>query len=534
MAPRTKRVVLSVMTAIFAFLGLGAWAIASPVGAAPDDDFHLASIWCALGERAGLCAEGDSAEERVVAERLIASSQCYRSESTVSAQCPINDTTTVSTDRGNFAGNYPPVFYLTLGVFASPDIAVSTVVMRLVNAAVFVLAVSLVLMLLRPGQRGPVVWASVAALVPLGVFIIPSVNPSSWAVLAGLLVWVACFGYFTAESRGRRIGLAALTLVIGCMGAGARGDSAVFVAFAALAAMILSFEASRRWWRLGVLPMVLIAVGAGFFFLAGQSTDIAKVGASTAGAHGSAEHAAGTDEAAAGASAGAVDAVAGETSALNSVLANLMDLPWLWTGGTGTWGLGWLDTPMPVAVWVLMIGALFALVLWGVRAMNARKGLVLCIALAALTVIPLYILYGKGLRVGEWVQPRYLLPLLLIFVGVALFGFAGDHLGLSRLQAAVVLLAVCSANSLALHNNLRRYIRGLGEGGFNLNAGIEWWWNIPLSPMLVWAGGSAAFALALLGLWLWLYPSGERPGLGVADYSATPSATLAEAGAPRS
>ena len=37
------------------FVTCAGWALASPVGAAPDDDYHLASIWCAQGEREGVC-----------------------------------------------------------------------------------------------------------------------------------------------------------------------------------------------------------------------------------------------------------------------------------------------------------------------------------------------------------------------------------------------------------------------------------------------------------------------------------------------
>lgn len=510
---RTKRILLAVVTALVAFVGLGAWAIASPVGAAPDDDFHLASIWCSLGDREGLCAPGDEANERTVAERLIESSRCFASHPEESAQCPLDDETTISTDRGNFDGNYPPVFYSVMGVFAGPDIAVSTIVMRLFNAAIFVGAVSAVLALLRPGQRGPLIWASIVPMVPLGVFLIPSVNPSSWAVLAGLTVWLATYGYFTAESRGRRIALGAIAAVTAVMGAGARGDSAVFVAFAAFAAALLAFERDRRWVKLALLPLGIAIIGAVFFFLAGQSTGIATVGvtgqAATAGD--------------ATAPVGAVEAAPEAAGGLGLLLSNLMDLPFLWTGGAGTWGLGWLDTPVPVFVWVMMIGLLIALLFWGLRIMTPRKGIVLLLALFAMTAVPLYILQGKGLRVGEWVQPRYLLPLLLIFVGVALFGFAKDHLGITRLQAGIVFAVVALANALSLHNNMRRYISGLGDGsGFNLNAGIEWWWAMPVSPMVVWFVGSAAFALALLGLFLHLYPKGERPGAVLEERAPVP------------
>ncbi|MDI6023770.1 DUF2142 domain-containing protein [Leucobacter sp. UT-8R-CII-1-4] len=492
---RTRRIVLAVLTAVFAFAGLGAWAIASPVGAAPDDDYHLASIWCGLGDREGLCAPGDQPNERVVSERLIESSGCFAQQSEKSAQCALDDSRMISTERGNFVGAYPPVFYAVMSVFATPDIAVSTVVMRLVNAGLFVGAVFSVLALLRPGQRGPIIWTSVVALVPLGVFIIPSVNPSSWALLAGLLVWVANYGYFTATTLPRRIALGAITVVIAVMGAGTRGDSAVFVAFAALAAMILTFEKNRVWLKKAILSFAVIVIGAFFFLASGQSTG-AAVATVTQG----------------GATAVSADELGAATeSGMGLVFSNLLDLPWLWTGGTGTWGLGWFDTPLVKSVWVLMIGVLFAIVLWGLRVTSMRKGIVLILAFSALVVIPLYVLHGEGARVGDWVQPRYMLPLLIILIGLAIYGFAHDHLGLSRLQAGVLFAAVALANSLSLRNNMRRYITGTDVGGFNLNHNMEWWWDIPVSPMLVWFGGSGAFALTLLGAWLWLYPKGVRP-----------------------
>lgn len=506
MVSRTKKVVLAALTVVFALVGLGAWAFASPVGAAPDDDFHMVSIWCSLGDREGLCEPGSSELERVVSERLVDSSYCFATHPDKSAQCPLDDSSMVPTTRGNFAATYPPVFYGAMGLFATPDVAVSTMIMRLVNATLFVGAVAAVLLTMRKGQRGPVIWASVVGLVPLGMFIIPSVNPSSWAILAGLLVWVATYGYFTANTLARRITLGAIAVVLGVVGAGARGDSAVYVSFSALIAMILTFRKSREWLKLAIVPLGIIAIGAGFFLAARQSAGLAAEGAAQ-----------GTSLAseAAAASGGSI-----ASTALTKLISNVVNLPYLWTGGTGTWYLGWLDVEMPRSVWVIMIGVLFAAIVWGLRLMTMRKGIVLVLAFGAFTVIPLYVLYSMGVTVGEWVQPRYLLPLLLILVTATLFGFAKDNLGLSRLQAVLVLGGVAAANSLAMHNNMRRYITGLDDSSFNLNAGIEWWWNIPVSPMVVWFAGSAAFALMLACLWLWLYPEGERPGASAEERSA--------------
>lgn len=487
---RWKRLLLVVVTAALGFISIGTWAIASPVGAAPDDDFHMASIWCSLGERQGLCGLGEAENERIVSERFSMSPYCFAGMPEESAACEVDDEAMVPTTRGNFAGNYPPVFYAVMGVFAGPDIAVSTIVMRVFNAGILVGAITAVLALLRRGEGGPLIWSAVVTMVPLGMFIVPSVNPSSWAVISGLVVWIATYGFFSAEGRGRRIALAAIAIVLAVMGAGARGDSAVYVGFAALAAMILSFQKSRAWLKLALLPSGLIAIGIAFFLSARQSTGAAGVGIAL-------DSSVASDPTAA--------------SPLSDLLVNLIYLPWLWTGGTGTWGLGWIDTPVPPTVWVAMLGVLVGLVFWGLRIMSRRKGTVLVLALLGLTLIPLYVLYGLEARVGSEIQPRYLLPLLIVFVGVAAFGFAHDHLGLSRLQAGVLLAAVAIANALSLHNNMRRYISGIGDSSFNLNANIEWWWEIPVQPMTVWFVGSAAFLLMMVGLFIHLYPTGERP-----------------------
>ena len=64
-----------------------------------------------------------------------------------------------------------------------------------------------------------------------------------------------------------------------------------------------------------------------------------------------------------------------------------------------------------------------------------------------------------------------------------------------------VVAALAAAQSVALHVNMRRYVTGTDSQGWNLNSGLEWWWEGSiLSPMLVWAIGSLAFAALLVVL----------------------------------
>src|SRR5690606_15193650 len=51
---------------VFALLALFAWAFASPIGAGPDDDYHLVSVWCANGG-SEQCLPGSQENTRTVA-----------------------------------------------------------------------------------------------------------------------------------------------------------------------------------------------------------------------------------------------------------------------------------------------------------------------------------------------------------------------------------------------------------------------------------------------------------------------------------
>ena len=52
---RGTRIVHWFFIILTGFFALSAWAFASPIGAPPDGDFHMASIWCAQGDRLGMC-----------------------------------------------------------------------------------------------------------------------------------------------------------------------------------------------------------------------------------------------------------------------------------------------------------------------------------------------------------------------------------------------------------------------------------------------------------------------------------------------
>ena len=66
-----RRFPVLILAPVFALIALIAWSLASPIGASPDDDFHLASIWCADAADTAACTAGPTAAERYVPQAVL-------------------------------------------------------------------------------------------------------------------------------------------------------------------------------------------------------------------------------------------------------------------------------------------------------------------------------------------------------------------------------------------------------------------------------------------------------------------------------
>jgi hypothetical protein len=482
-----------VLGALAILVALGSWALASPVGASPDEDYHLNSTWCGQGVREGVCESGESSADRRVPAALTQSAECYNFDPQTSASCQGQGFTDdeqqlVLSDRGNFVGDYPPVFYFFTSWFVGDDISVSVIAMRLANALLFVLTVGATYLASAPGLRRALVGGFAITAVPLVMFLIPSINPSAWAVLGVGTVMVAVLGYLTAETRGRRLVLAALAALSVLLAAGARADAAIFSVVAIGAALIMTLRPGVRHLLRMVYPVVLAVVCAVAFLSAGQSEAV---------------------------STGDVR----PTLSFAVVGDIFMQIPSLWVGSLGQWGLGWLDTTMPSVVWVLSWGVFVALVFAAVAGADRRRGLALAGIVVALWVVPGYIQYLAAAPVGTGVQPRYILPLIVLLAVAALARLEGEAFRITAGQRWVMVVLLSVANAVAMHRNIRRYVTGVDVPSMNLDADIEWWWGIPVSPMVVLVVGASAFAvgLALLTSELTRVSPAAREQVGAGD-----------------
>lgn len=475
MKSRPLRLRVIAVAPVFAVIALLCWAFASPIGSSPDDDFHLASIWCSGGEQASECESTSDSNERRIPESL-ANADCYSYQPEESAACQRLSAATVleSTERGDFAGLYPPVFYWTMNHFASVHIEQSAMAMRLVNILLLVGIASALFALLPSHRRIPFVWGLVITSVPLGMFLVASNNPSAWAIISAGTLWVALLGYF--ESTGwRKAALAGLAVLAAVIGAGARADAGVYSVVAVLAVCMITARWNREWVVSCLVPLIVVGISVFFYFSASQSASAL----SGLGSGGSADS---------------------PLSFQNLLVLNLLEVPNLWVGVFGLWDLGWLDTQLPAVVWVAAFSVFVALVFSGFRWQSTRKILAAVMVLAAMWVVPTYILVQSGVLVGSQVQPRYILPLIILFAGLGLLSVKGTTFRLSATQIILAVVGLSVANSLALHFNIRRYVTGTDVIGWNLNDGAEWWWDAPFSPMFVWVVGSIVYAAFLIAV----------------------------------
>jgi hypothetical protein len=464
---RGLRLVFAIAIPALLFISLIAWAFASPVASSPDDDFHLPSIWCGLGERPGLCEDSGDPATRLVPVALI-NAPCHAFHSDITAECWAPGATDLhEAQRVNTEPLYPPIFYAAMSVFAGQDFQTSVLLMRSANALLAVAMLTGVFWALPRSLRPALVISAVAASVPLGLFIVASTNPSSWAYISAATVWISLYAAFSTEGR-RQWTLAGLAAAGALVGAGARADAAAYAVLGVILACVLGLRRGVRLLAPAVSATVIVLLSAGLYLGAGQSRS-------------------------------AVSGLPTDNPPLSLAdhIGNFVGVPGLWTGALGGWPLGWIDTDMPAIVMTFCSAVFAGAVFIGLRRIAPRRAVAVALAFAAAWLVPFILLAQSHAIVGSIVQPRYVLPLLVILLGVVSCAPAIEWWWRGpRVLVAVAALAV--AQAIALLATERRYTVGTDDSPQKMLTAPEWWWVGAPAPVLVWAIGSLAFAGALV------------------------------------
>lgn len=470
--PRWLRISAVVAIGAALWLALAAWALSSPVGSAPDDDFHLANIYCAAG--AAECVEEG--------ERL---KPCYAHDPSIPGSCQTAGNAALPRTTGHVPGYYPPLYSSTMGVFIGDTVGDTVRNVRLANVTLTTLLVMGSILLSRRSLRIAVAAGWVSFGIPLGMFMTTSSSPNAWSILGIAAMWGPAVSFMYQDGRhGLAVarGLFASTAAI--MALGARSESPLFVGAFALALLIafLPWPLHRMadWAK---STKLLFPLGLGIASLLTLTTfGSSKVNHSL---YGDFEH-----------FFTFTDAV---KMTLYTPLAGLgfPDLP--------ANKLGWSDTAMPDYVSIISLIGIGALAAAGVRVWSGRK-LALLGTFATTSFLVILFFWSIAWHSTRY-PPRYFLPVFMVTVGLFLLPNLGKLRRIpGRLVLPVVAVLATITNSAALLTNTVRYVSGISADTaispttLAEAATPQWWWSfLGLPPFDLWALGTAAFALAAIG-----------------------------------
>lgn len=501
------------------WVALAAWALASPVAAAPDDEYHLAMIYCAAGEA------------ECVSEGAREGGPCFSMKPTVAAGCSDWGTRSLPETDGINQGHYPPFYYWAMSPLVGDSLAKTTVAVRLANVTLAVAMLLASAAFTARSLRRTLLWSWPVAAVPMGVYFVASTNPSAWVIIGFAALWAPLLTHLTGPGgRGAhwsdaddsmRLGRVAFVLFATFIALGGRTEGALFLPLVAAALSVYALpsrlsDMTPATWRKLVLPAALVAM-SGLFLLV-----FARTKAETIGGVGEGNSTyAGWD-------------VVQHT--INSFLGT-MGMP----GVPGS-GLGTYDVPVPAVAAVLIVSAYGVSAVAGLSVMYGRKAVSLTL-FTATAVSLTAVLWSR--ESWEYFQPRYFVPLSLAWLGLVLVPRPNGYQPRSQesaLTLPAVFAVVAVANSLAMLSTILRFLRGLqpqpsrdpltqaapdiDPGALASSPVPSWWWNsMPLDPFSVWVLGSIAFALVLAGTW-WLLrdqQQGTPPRPAHAENRPTPA-----------
>lgn len=488
-------------------LALLTWALASPSASAPDDDFHIANIYCLHdastcrsddwawpwgfpwwtpdpSDRSGPEYEGARSaypdlwqyqQPRALPCYVTNGSAWYSPDAAVPADC-LNEEDPAA-DRPSSLddlGYYPNIYYRLASLFTGDTIRESVVHWRVLNILVAVAVLSGSMLLSAPKYRRPLALAALTASMPLGLFLVSSVNPSAW-----LLIGTAAFlgPALTLLRERSSSGVLAMRVAFGLlclvMMMGGRSEGVGHAAVLLVVALVLGLKAPRYVYTT-LSTLALLAVLTAFAVIsvsgAGKSKSFADLFRDGLGIG------------------------SGTSSLWDALLVN----PDFFFGAAAS-RLGWLDIALPGSATVLISAAFWGAAFLGIAVMFWRKGLAIVLVATVLLVVPAALTAG-----GSAAPPtRYFLPLVYMLAFAFLVPDWGSYLPRWRNAQWIALGAALSiANSIALLYTTVRYVSGISAGTTNplvfaRSPVPEWWWGAWLSPFANWLLGSAAFAVAV-------------------------------------
>ncbi len=454
---------------ICSFIFLSSWAISNPVGSSPDEGTHLVGIWCTKIDSTSKCLTIDGAPK--FSSKLSGDDSCYLVDADESASC-LDEQEEVFKDSLGFSNLR---FYAFFSNFISDNIALSVIFMRLLNVIIFSICITLAYLFLKKDILIGTLLSFMTVGIPLGLYLATSINTSSWLILGSIFLIPFLLEIFT-NWRISLIPIVIMSFILIYIYTGSRQDGILFLSISIVSAIpIIATKFSsliKNYWNLdnrmsiNTIKVVLFFVNIYLiYFISIQISARAALGL-----YASTQQVSNWD-------------IAYRFTSLIS-------------GALGNWGLGSLEVTMPDIVRFCSIILFFSILFVSLKYNDISAKFALLVNSYFLIFIIWIFLYKSQLYVGQWLQPRYIIPLMFSLISVSFVGISHEKVKLITSHVRLWIVFSTIGYLFSLHALLRRYTHGLDELYVNLNANLEWWWSfVPVSPMTTLGIGTVSYLI---------------------------------------
>ena len=430
----------AIIYSLLSFLILLGWAVGSPPGSSPDEDLHLTSSWCYSKYQGATC--------ETVPLRLVEVGKCYFKDSGIIATCeksiPKDE---VSPERIYSDKSY----YHFLANFVSLDsIDKSTVQMRIANSFFSSISILVIVLLTSRLIYLPIIFSWLVVNIPLGFFLISSVNPSSWLYIFSFLFLPLTYRIFAEKNQPylfmTKLLILGLTFLLSL---NARPDTLLFASIFGITLLPVIFSSEVKKLRTRIAIYLLTLFISTYLILSIWSRS---------------------------------NLVNFRESKISS-WEIVTSLPSIITGVFGGWGLGSLETTMPPVTYVGSFVIVLALLFYGLRFVNLPEAVSIFLIGLFVFIVPFFVLLRSNLRVGEWLQPRYILPIFYVLIGLSLIVIFRSFHEKSLLIIVNLIFFLSSITfTFSLHTFYRRYVAGLDNFNLFFEKTNSWWWEFSIFP----------------------------------------------------
>ena len=436
-----------IIYAILSFLVLTGWSLASPPGSSPDEDLHLSSVWY-LAKYPNVKDPEHPLRDDKIPLRITDAGKCFFKDPNTTSICE-TDNSLVDVDYTRVINNSK--YYDFLSIFVLPTkVDQSTLRIRIVNSLIASIVLFIIILLTPISISRPVLISWLIVNIPLGFFVLSSVNPSSWLYIFSYLFISLFYKVLSKNQNPNTIAFTILLITSAFLLAReARFDTLLFAVIftVSLIPLISGYEQINKKIKILIYlstlimaPWLTLAIWNRSYLVNFREVQISN-------------------------------------------WENLTGVPSLITGAFGGWGLGSLETVMPAITFIGSFTTIISVIFIALKKISISESISLALLCFFAFILPLFVLIRSNLRVGEWLQPRYVLPIYYVILALSLV-IIFKTLATQKLIIFIKFIYLMSTITFvtALHTTYRRYTVGLDNYSLLFREPNSWWWDFKYFP----------------------------------------------------